>query len=130
MMREFYAFEKIPFDEYRSRALLTQLICNENYGRAIIIEQNGAVVGYMILGFGFSLEFGGRDALLDELYVDPAQRGRGLGTEAIRFATGICRTLGMSAIHLEADHFNARAHDLYLHLGFKDHERHLMTLWL
>jgi hypothetical protein len=33
-------------------------------------------------------------------------------------------------LHLEADHFNERAHDLYLRLGFKDHKRHLMTKWL
>ena len=46
------------------------------------------------------------------------------------FALKTCRELGISAVHLEADHFNVRGHEFYKRLGFKDHERHLMTLWL
>jgi GNAT superfamily N-acetyltransferase len=84
----------------------------------------------MIVGFGFSIEFGGKDALLDELFLLPQFRGLGLGSEAIAFAISLCKQDGVAALHLEADHFNERAHDLYLRLGFKDHKRHLMTKWL
>lgn len=130
MMREFYDFERIPFEEERATVLLRELLGDPRNGRLVMIESEDATAGYMIVGFGFSIEFGGRDALLDELFILPEFRGVGLGTGAINFAVKLCAENGISALHLEADHFNDRAHDLYLRLGFKDHERHLMTKWL
>ena len=130
MMQEFYAFERIPYDEVRATRLLATLLSDPRNGRLIVMETNEVLAGYMIIGFGFSIEFGGRDALLDELFVAPEYRGKGIGARALEFAFELCRREGIEALHLEADHFNERAHDLYLRLGFKDHERHLMSKWL
>jgi len=129
-MRDFYAFERLPFDEARQRRLVLQLISDRNLGRLIVFEEAGELLGYMVLGFGFSLEFHGRDCLLDEFYVQPKSRSTGIGTAAINFAVQTCRDLGIRAVHLEADHFNVRGHEFYKRLGFKDHDRHLMTLWI
>ena len=130
LMLEFYDFEGIPFDESRATRLLTQLLNDPRCGLLLIIEHESCIAGYMVVGFGFSIEFGGKDALLDELFILPKYRGLGLGSEAIAFAISLCEQAGVEALHLEADHFNDRAHDLYLRLGFKDHKRHLMTKWL
>ncbi len=130
MMREFYAHERLPYEESRQERLLSQLIAEPRCGRLVVLEDAGTITGYMVLGFGFSVEFGGRDALLDELFVKPEFRGRGIGTRVIEAAVEICRSEGIEAIHLEADHANVGAHELYLRLGFKDHPRHLMTKWL
>lgn len=127
MMREFYTVERLAFDPARSERLLTMLIGDPRFGRLVLIESGDAIAGYMILGFGFSLEFGGRDAFIDELFVLPQWRGRGLGTGAVEYACELCRVEGMESLHLEADHSNERAHKLYLGLGFRDHERHLMS---
>ncbi len=130
MMREFYFFENLPYEESRQRRLLQQVLEDPTLGQVIIVHEGADLLGYFVLGFGFSIEFGGRDAILDELYIAPEFRGLGTGTRAVEYALEVCRQAGMEAIHLEADHFNTRAHDLYLRLGFKDHERHLMTKWL
>ncbi len=130
LMRDFYAFERLPFDEERSRRLLAQLVADERLGRVLLFESAGTLAGYLVLGFGFSLEFHGLDALLDEFYVAPAHRSQGIGAQAIDEALRICREAGIAALHLEADHFNERAHAFYRRRGFKDHERHLMTRWL
>ena len=130
LMREFYSFEQLPYDESRATKLLTQLLNDSNCGRLVVIEHESHIAGYLVVGFGFSIEFGGKDALLDELFILPNFRGLGLGSEAIAFAISLCKQAGVEALHLEADHFNERAHDLYLRLGFKDHKRHLMTKWL
>ena len=37
-------------------------------GRLFAIDDDGSVVGYLVLTFGFSLEFGGRNAVVDELF--------------------------------------------------------------
>lgn len=130
LMRDFYAFERLPYDEARQRQLIAQLLADENLGRLILFQSGDDLLGYMVLGFGFSLEFHGRDCLLDEFYVLPQHRSRGIGAKAVEFAFGICRELGIAAAHLEADYVNVRGHEFYKRLGFKDHERHLMTLWL
>ena len=129
LMRDFYLFERLDYEESRQRRLLSQLISEKDLGRLILFD-DGGLVGYMVLGFGFSLEFHGRDCFVDEFYVVAEKRGQGIGTSAVEFALSTCRELGIKALHLEADHFNLRGHELYRRLGFKDHDRHLMTMWL
>jgi GNAT superfamily N-acetyltransferase len=130
MMADFYAFERLPYDEARSRRLLWELLADPQLGRLIVLESGEDLLGYMVLGFGFSLEFGGRDVFVDEFYVRPDHRGQGIGTAALEFAATLCREMGIRAMHLEADYFNERAHLFYRRLHFRDHTRHLMTRWL
>ena len=130
LMKDFYAFERLPYEEARLRKLLEELIRDTHLGRLILFEDANQLVGYMVLGFGFSLEFHGRDCFIDEFYVRPERRQQGIGRAAVDFAAETCRALGIRALHLEADHFNERGHQFYKRLGFKDHDRHLMTRWL
>jgi len=130
LMQDFYSFERLPFDEARLRRLISELMADANLGRLILFELSDELVGYMVLGFGFSLEFHGRDCLIDEFYVRPEHRSKGIGKAAIEFALELCRDLGIRAVHLETDHFNVRGHEFYKRLGFKDHDRHLMTRWI
>jgi len=130
LMRDFYFFERLAYEESRQRGLIAALIEDENLGRLVVCDDAEELIGYAVLGFGFSLEFHGRDCFIDELYVVPERRGKGIGKRAVEFAVSTCRDLGIKALHLEADHFNVRGHEFYRRLGFKDHERHLMTMWL
>jgi ribosomal protein S18 acetylase RimI-like enzyme len=126
-MSELYAQDKIPFDPARARAALSGLVADPTLGRALGIWLDGTIVGYVILTFGYSLEYGGRDAFIDELFISEPFRNQGLGTAAIEFAANLCRSEAIQALHLEVDHTNPRAHALYRRAGFEDHERHLMT---
>jgi GNAT superfamily N-acetyltransferase len=130
LVQDFYTFERLAYDERRQRSLISELIANQSFGRLVLFEQGSDLLGYMVLGFGFSLEFHGRDCLIDEFYVLPEHRSRGIGKAAVEFTFQTCRELGIKAVHLEADHVNVRGHEFYRRLGFKDHQRHLMTLWL
>lgn len=130
MMRDFYKFEHLPYDAALLRKLIKKLISDEPLGRFIVFELRNELIGYMVLGFGFSLEFHGRDCLIDEFYIRPEHRSRGIGAQAVEFALGLCREEGIEAVHLEADHTNVRGHEFYKRLGFKDHPRHLMTKWI
>src|SRR5215469_3884727 len=94
LMQDFYSFERLPFDEERLRRLLSELMADRNLGRLILFELPDELVGYMVLGFGFSLEFHGRDCLIDEFYVRPQRRSKGIGNAAVAFALELCRDLG------------------------------------
>jgi ribosomal protein S18 acetylase RimI-like enzyme len=125
-VRELYAHDSIAFDAARVRRALGALLEDQRLGRAWLIE-DPAPVGYMIVAFGYSIEFGGRNAFLDELFVSPEQRGRGLGTRALEIAAQACREAGIVALHLEVDRANTNAQRLYRAHGFVDHDRYLMT---
>ena len=129
-VRAFYVYERLVLDEVRYRELCIELMATDALGRLLVVESNGEVIGYAVVGFGFSLEFGGRDALLDEFYVREEHRGHGIGTRVLTAVEELCRAKGFRALHLEADYVNARVHEFYKRNGFKDHERHLMTKWI
>lgn len=130
MMHDFNAHERIAFDEPEVRAVLTQLFANDSYGLACLIHLDGEVAGYVVITFGFSVEFRGRDALIDELFVKDEFRGRGLASAALRFAEGVCRERGIRALHLEVDRGNTRAQSVYSRAGFADRGNHLLNKWL
>jgi ribosomal protein S18 acetylase RimI-like enzyme len=65
---------------------------------------------------------------VDELYVVPAERGRGLGRRLLQELHRACSELGVKALHLEVEQNKPEALALYRGFGFEDHERKLMTL--
>ena len=130
LLREFYAVEHLPFDEQVCRAGLRQLLANPAFGSIQLLHVGERIAGYMVLTFGFSLEFHGRDALLDELYLREEFRSRGLGRASLDQAEEICRREGIRALHLEVDRVNLRAQEVYRKAGYKDHDRYLLTKWL
>ena len=127
LMREFYAIEHLRFDEAVARAALAQLLRDCRFGVIHVIWVDEEAAGYLVVTFGFSLEFGGRDALVDELYLRENFRGRGIGKAALELAEAMCREEGISALHLEVDRVNTRAQSIYRQAGFRDHDRYLLT---
>jgi GNAT superfamily N-acetyltransferase len=130
MVRELQVHEHLPAPGKEVESALQALLADDRLGCVLVAESDGRPVGYTVLGFGFSLEFHGRDAFVDELYVADSARGQGLGTLLLDAAEMACRARGIKALHLESGHGNPRATGLYERRGFKAHERHLMTKWL
>lgn len=130
LMREFYEFDHIAFDEPEARVALLQLLGDARLGRVFLIRADQETVGYLVVTFGFSLEFKGRDAFVDELFLRAEFRGQGIGTRALAQAEDACREAGVGALHLEVERANTTAQGLYRRRSFKDHDRYLMTKWI
>jgi ribosomal protein S18 acetylase RimI-like enzyme len=120
----------IKFDESAAHAALQQLLSLPAFGRVWLLCERDTMVGYIVLTLGFSFEFHGHDAFIDELYVDAAYRRRGFGRQAVAFVEKKAREMGVHAIHLEVDRGNDPAFELYRRMGYEDHARFLMTKWL
>jgi diamine N-acetyltransferase len=132
MMRNLAEQEPGPyfFDEPVVRKILRKFLADPNLGQMWIFIAGETPVGYVILTFGFSFEFHGRDAFIDELYVEPEFRRQGIGRRVMQFVEDRARELGVTAVHLEVDDGNDPASELYRRTGYEDHERYLMTKWL
>lgn len=86
-------------------------------------------IGYLVLTYGFSIEFRGRDAFIDEFFIRSPHRGRGLGTRALAQVKDRAAELGLVALHLEVARDNRAARRLYGGLGFEPRDRFsLMSL--
>jgi ribosomal protein S18 acetylase RimI-like enzyme len=121
---------KIQFDEAAARASLRKFLSLPAFGGVWMLCEGNKAVGYIVLTVGFSFEFHGHDAFIDELYVDAAYRRRGYGRKAVTFMEEKAREMGVNAIHLEVDQGNDSAFELYRQAGYADHDRFLMTKWL
>lgn len=130
VLREFYAEEHLPWNEPALRAALSVLIDDPNAGRLLLIRRGDEIAGHLAIGYCFSLEFGGRYGLLDELFVLPAHRGAGLAKRALAEAEALCRSEGLLTLRLEVNDDNERARGIYERAGYRAHPRRLMTRWL
>jgi len=133
-MQELLVEDQLPdqraFDASRARSALENLVNDPSRGRVLLICDGDAAVGYLALTFGYSLEFHGRDAFIDEFYIRRSHRGRGWGARAMRHAETIARSENIRALHLEVGRHNVAAQAFYRKLGYADHDRYLMTRWI
>ena len=99
-------------------------------GRALILvaRDGGRPVGLAYLSFQWTLERGGRVVWLEELYVLPERRGRGIGGLLLQSALGVARDRGCRAVELEVEASHARAANLYARAGFRPLDRVHWTL--
>ena len=95
------------------------LLRRPELGRFLVAADGSDVVGFAALSFLWTLEHGGRAAWLDELYVVPQRRGRGIGRALLSAAYGIAREAGAIALDLEIEKGHARAASLYRREGFE-----------
>ena len=126
MMQNFYAIDNYPMDVEVAKNLFQEFITNEHLGKSWLIYSENEIVGYIILTYIFSFEYGGKIAFLDELFIKETARGKGFGKEAIRFIQGEVPKLSLKLLYLEVEPHNENAQKLYLAHDFVIHNRKLM----
>ena len=119
----------VPSDESIVRRNLLELLHNSHYGVIYLARDEQAPVAYLVLCFDFSMEYRGRGAWVDELFVESTHRRQGIGTQLLDLAETASVENGAQTLHLEVNHGNP-AIELYRRRGFLDHHRYLMTKWL
>ncbi|MBI1385613.1 MAG: GNAT family N-acetyltransferase [Rhizobiales bacterium] len=125
LARAFWAEDGFGDTTAQHRAVAT-LLTSREYGVILILEPAdgaGRAAGYAALCWGYSIEFGGRDAFLDEIYVAPEVRGQGLGAWFIEQVCGRLAVEGVHALHLEVLDNNARVAKLYDRCRFEKRGR-------
>jgi ribosomal protein S18 acetylase RimI-like enzyme len=126
MMQDFYAIDNYPMDVEVAKTLFQEFISNEHLGKSWLIYSENEIVGYIILTFIFSFEYGGKIAFVDELFIKETARGKGFGKEAIQFIQSEVPKLSLKLLYLEVEPHNENAQKLYLAHDFELHNRKLM----
>ena len=129
-MQAYYAFDGHGYDREKARAALVALLQNPEFGRVWLILDGDSPVGYAVLCFGYTLEWLGRDAFVDELYLREEHRGRGWGKKIMAFLEDAARGLGIRTLHLEVVESNRAALRLYEAIGFRKHRSAFLSKWI
>ena len=130
MMQEYYAYDGHAFDEGRARVALLTFLRDPSFGCAWLICADTLVVGYIVLTLGYSLEYLGRDAFIDEFYIREPHRGKGWGRSTLSFVESEARRFDVRSIHLEVVRENTVAKEVYRKSGYVDHHHYLMSKWI
>lgn len=119
--KAFYASAAVAHDVPASYHLTTfeELMNSEVYQSGYILEVDGASVGYALVSKTFSHEAGGTVWWLEELYILPEYRGKGLGRSYFDFIEKAAAENGVRRLRLEVEPDNTRAAKLYFDLGYK-----------
>jgi GNAT superfamily N-acetyltransferase len=128
MMRGLYAEDQAasPVDESRFPRTIEVLLAEPNRGRIVLFSEDDALVGYALLIPYWSNEFGGALLIVDELFVIPEARNRGIGRSFLGFVEEQ-RPYDAVALALEVSPGNTRARWLYESIGFENRANLVMT---
>lgn len=116
LIAEFYEIDGHPFDRSTVVAGLLPLLESDRYG-VVVVAGDGEFDGYAAVVWSYSIESGGPDALLDEIYV--RRRSQGIGRRLMDAVFDEVRTRGMRRVFLETEPANQHARDFYQGLGFE-----------
>ena len=127
MMEVFYTMYNYPFDKEQTTKNLVEFIYDKRLGSLWVIREQEQTVGYVILAFGYSFSYGGKDAMLDELFIKEEYRGMGVGTRTIEFILEQAVQMGVKTVHLEVEKHNVAGRALYKKQGFESDDTIFMS---
>ena len=116
---DYWSFEGLEgFNPAGIRTQLRRLLSAPHLGSIRVAGEPTDLAGYVIVVFVFSLEHSGLTAEIDELYVTPQWRRRGLASELLAAAERLSRQAGCTGMFLQIGQANEVAHELYAGRGF------------
>ncbi|VVT26045.1 putative acetyltransferase [Roseovarius sp. EC-HK134] len=128
LVAAFHQETGIAQSEAIRRAALLPMLEGSPHGVTYLIGPGRAPIGYIVISFGWSVEFGGLDGYVDEFYIRPSVRGRGIGSEVMISLPKALAGAGLKALHLEVRRDNDKARALYRKLRFEPRDAYsLMT---
>lgn len=107
----------------RLEKAVRQVLADQTYGFILVAEIAGEIVGFTYISLIWSLEHAGLSAWMDELFVLPEQRNRGIGQQLIDASMQACEDRKLRAIDLEVEHGHEDVVRLYQRNDFRPHRR-------
>ena len=121
LAREFYASDAVlhPIPDDFHAAAFEEMMRSDTYADGFLLLHDGVPAGYAMTAKTYSHEVGGLVVWIEEIYVSPSFRSKGLGREFFVFAENFYGDK-MRRMRLETEPENTAAESLYRRLGFEE----------
>ncbi|WP_294286008.1 GNAT family N-acetyltransferase [uncultured Sphingomonas sp.] len=117
-VQDLAAFEREPDAVEATEAMLSEALFGPHpAAEAVIAEEAGAPVGFALFFHNFSTWKGRRGLYLEDLYVTPAARGRGVGGALLRHLAGIAVERNCARFEWSVLDWNVDAIAVYRRMG-------------
>ncbi len=127
LVRELAAYEREPDAVETTEAMLHRALFDEEVCAAHVVSVDGEVVGFALWYVTFSTWKGLPGMWLEDLFVRPSARGRGLGKALLQTLAGVCADRGYARFEWWVLDWNSRAQEFYRSLGA--HPEDAWTVW-
>ena len=119
MMRKFYTSPAVITNgsEKIFAANVENILRGSPYVEGFVFTVEDKIIGYGITAHSYATEFGGECVWIEDIYIEPEYRGRGIGTKFIHRVKEIYPD---KILRLETEHDNDAALNLYKKIGFKE----------
>ena len=121
LVEEYWRYEDIAhFDGARVARELERLCAEPRLGSAWVAHARGNATGYLLAVYVFSLEHLGLTAEIDEFFVLPSARSKGIGDALLRLAEAEFARRGCTNVSLQLGRGNDRARLFYRAHGYRE----------
>jgi GNAT superfamily N-acetyltransferase len=121
LVEQYWAFEDIThFDLPQVSRVLSRALSDPARMSGWVARMDGDAVAYLLAAYVFSLEHLGLTAEIDEFFVLPGARGRGLGNRLLQLAEAEFRARGCTNVFLQIGRGNDGARVFYRANGFAE----------
>lgn len=121
MMEEFYVEGDHALDHDQATLAFTKLLDHSDYGMIWLHESDSEANGYVVFTVRFAMEYGGLVGSIDDLYVRPAVRRKGVGKQLLESVLVECHDRNLHGLDVEVAPENLGAQSLYSSLGLQPH---------
>ena len=122
----YHEFEELNLTDIERERSVRTLLSDRLLGGIWLVHVDVEPVGYIALCFGYSIEFAGQDAFVDEFYIHPKFRDKGIGTKVLELIKEEAIKMNIRALHLEVARSNRKAQGLYSRAHFKAREKYVI----
>lgn len=104
---------------------IKETICNQKYAKGYIGYYNDIPVSYIIYFYNYSTYLGKKGIYIEDLYINPKYRKKGIGKKIIKLILNISKNENIERIDWTCLNWNKNAIDFYKHIGAKLQEERL-----
>lgn len=130
LMAEVYDEAGYTLNRRHAGEAFAAILADRRLGYVWLIQDGARSVGYLVMTLVFSIEYGGLNAFVDDLYVQAPYRNRGLAKKALAEMRRFCVLRGIRAMSVEVGRENLQAQGVYRRTGFVATDRQLLSLRL
>ena len=106
LMTEVYAEAGFALKRDAAQLTFERLIRAPQLGSIWLLETDSMLAGFIVLTLAYAMEYGGQRGFVDDFFVRPAFRKRGLGAAGLAAVKAYCLTNGVRALFVQTGSSN------------------------